>query len=421
MSSENTGKLEENDSSPATLATPTRFHCVGIGRGHTAAVGAVACSLPEATVPFLISAARDCTLKVWEVQHVVQATRSQATPSTGPTTTVSRLDVRFTQQAHSKDINAVCISPKNKLIASAGADKVAKLWSCSDGTLQGILRGHRRGVWSVAFSPVDRIVATASADATLRVWSLHDHSCIRTFEGHANSALSVLFMSRGMQLCSAGGDGLLKVWNIRSGDLVCTLDGHEDRVWSVCCRQDGDVLVSGGSDSALVVWQDTTEQVAQKAHDENEQLMLAQQELSNLLANNLYTKAVALALKLEQPFRLLGIVKTILELPDGESISQLDQALADLRDDQISVLLKFASTWNTNGRHSRAAQAVINSLLRRHHPQRLAGISEVSKALEPLLSYTERHATRLSNLSQQAAFVEFTWKSMKPADIAMSN
>eukprot|EP00117_Sycon_ciliatum_P007885 scpid45946/ scgid10824/ Transducin beta-like protein 3; WD repeat-containing protein SAZD len=386
----------------------TRFECVGVGRGHTAAVGSVVCSLPEATAPFLVSAARDCTLKVWEVQHAVYAggrAHDQRIPS---------LDVRFTQQAHAKDVNALAISPKNQLIATAGADKIAKVWSASDGTLQGVLRGHRRGVWSVAFSPLDRAVATASADASVRLWSLQHMTCMRTFEGHANSALNVIFMSRGTQLCSAGGDGFLKVWNVHTGDLACSLDGHDDRVWAVCASNDGESLVSGGSDSTLVVWRNTTQEVAQRNKDKEAEQVLAQQELNNLLANKLYTKAVQLALRLDQPFRLLGVVKSILELPeDVDSAAQLDIALANLREDQLVTLLRYVATWNTNAHHSRAAQAVLQSVFRRYHPRHLCDISDVGKSVEPLVSYTERHAARVSHLLKQAAFLDFTWESMR--------
>merc|ERR1719321_924615 len=81
----------------------------------------------------------------------------------------------LTRAAHEKDVNCVLVSPNGKVIATGGADKVAKIWS-PEGDIQGTLTGHRRGIWNMAFSPIDRVLATASGDTTVKLWNLKDYA-----------------------------------------------------------------------------------------------------------------------------------------------------------------------------------------------------------------------------------------------------
>ena len=116
------------------------YECLATGVGHTQDVGALAFS--RCGLEFLVSGSIDTTIKLWRL--------------------VSRdgqvsMSVAFTMKAHEKDINSVCVSPNDKLIASGSSDKTAKLWSAVDGACLAVLRGHKRGVWCVQFSTVDQV------------------------------------------------------------------------------------------------------------------------------------------------------------------------------------------------------------------------------------------------------------------------
>jgi len=62
------------------------------------------------------------------------------------------------------------ISPDGKTIATASADKTARLWDTATGQEIMTLRGHEADIYAVAFSPDSRILVTGSADRTARVW-----------------------------------------------------------------------------------------------------------------------------------------------------------------------------------------------------------------------------------------------------------
>lgn len=144
--------------------SPFQITCIAQGNAHTGSVGSVA--LSRTKLSFLVSGSQDTCLKMWKL-NPTQHEGDQ------------NLSVLHTVVAHDKDINAVCISPNDNLIASGSQDKVAKIWNSSDLKLLGVLRGHRRGLWAVQFSPADQILASGSTDGNIMLWSLIDYSCLK--------------------------------------------------------------------------------------------------------------------------------------------------------------------------------------------------------------------------------------------------
>ncbi|KAL1441233.1 hypothetical protein MTO96_008655 [Rhipicephalus appendiculatus] len=391
--------LDTFTSDPTLLAT--------VSKDNTG-IGAVACSRLSAS--FLVTGSQDTTLKLWTVPERPRLIAIVDPCAGAPMTS------KLTVAAHEKDINGLAVAPNDQLIASASQDKTAKLWNAADLSLLGTFRGHRRGVWCASFSPVDQVLATSSADTTIKLWSISDFSCVKTFEGHECSVLKVVFLAHGMQLLSSGADGNLKLWNVNANECVQTLDEHEDKAWALAVSSDESLLITGGADSTILVWKDCTSEERQEALAKQEELILQEQQLSNLLKEKKWTKALKLALRLEHPFRALNIIKEI--LLEDDSDEKLTKALSPLRDDQIDLLLKFASTWNTNSKHSAAAQAVLNVVLKSHSPKRLLALPNSRATIEAFIPYTERHFQRISRLKQQAMFLDYLWCNMKLAGLS---
>jgi U3 small nucleolar RNA-associated protein 13 len=83
------------------------YECVSTGIGHTQDVGALA--FCKQKFDFLVSGSIDTTIKRWQIGSDL------------------KLSVKFTVKAHDKDINSVCVSPNDKLIASGSSDKTIKV------------------------------------------------------------------------------------------------------------------------------------------------------------------------------------------------------------------------------------------------------------------------------------------------------
>ncbi|KAL4964724.1 U3 snoRNA-associated protein UTP13 [Aspergillus stella-maris] len=364
------------------------YTCFAVLTGHAESLGAI--SFPRDAPPpntpayndpvnhppaFVMTGSQDRTVKRWN------------TGKLGPTGPDSPHNPKalFTRKAHDKDINALDVSPSSALFASASQDRTVKIWSAEDGSVVGVLRGHKRGVWSARFSPKGTpilsaeakssttrgMIVTGSGDKTVKLWSLSDYSCLLTFEGHTNSVLKVLWLpppdmsskanndndedededmdgapatkAATVQLrpliASAAADGLVKVWSPYTGELETTLDNHEDRVWALASptpsgsRDDINkspstkhtspyAIASGSADSTVTFWTDTTSATYTAAVNANSARVEQDQQLQNYIVAGAYREAITLALQLNHPGRLLNLFNAAIDAADDPNLTE---------------------------------------------------------------------------------------------------
>jgi U3 small nucleolar RNA-associated protein 13 len=378
--------------------------CLAVGTGHVSAVTGVAFSTSGS---FLVSSGADKLLRVWDVARVLDTRNAMVkSASQGGNTNDTPLPALAAIPAHDKDINAVCISPNDQLVASASQDKTIKLWRMPDLTPVTVLRGHRRGIWSIAFSPIDQAIASASGDKTIKLWNIKDGSCLRTFEGHVASVLKVQFLSAGTQLLSAGADGLVKLWNVRTAECIGTFDGHEDKIWALALGdKDGDVVASGGSDGSIAVWKDSTEADRETALKDAETETMREQELDNAVHDEKWEEAARLAIAIGRPGRLLSVVRRALNLDDADGI--LLTVAKSFDEEQLKKALEYCREWNTHSKNCGCAQAMLHAILSEHSPDKLLAVPGFDGIADGIEAYTKRHRSRVDRLLRSAYVVDF--------------
>jgi WD40 repeat protein len=119
--------------------------------------------------------------------------------------------------SHDGPVMALAASPDGKTLASAGFDRVIRLWDPETKKVRKTLLGHRGGVLALGFSPDGKTLASASADRTVRLWDPATGKTRTTLKGHAASVWALSFSKDGV-LATGAFDGTVKLWDVKKGE-----------------------------------------------------------------------------------------------------------------------------------------------------------------------------------------------------------
>ncbi len=211
----------------------------------------------------------------------------------------------ISELGHHDDINAVVFSPDGRLLASAGDDRLIRIWRPDVQQLERILGGHLNGVEALAFSPDGKLLASGSYDCTVRLWDLgsgltrailKEKSSVRAvaispdgqllasggadktvilwrldslqqtrrLEGHTDWLRTLVFHPNGKILASAADDHTIRLWNTETGGLIGTLDQHNESILALAFSPDGRTLASAGSDKTVSIWDPANQQLLRR-------------------------------------------------------------------------------------------------------------------------------------------------------------
>ncbi|GAB1537904.1 hypothetical protein NUACC21_05590 [Scytonema sp. NUACC21] len=147
-------------------------------------------------------------------------------------------------QGHSKGIQAVTITSNGDWAISAADDCTLKVWDIENGKEIRTLTGHEDRVWGVAVTPDGKKVISASWDSSLKIWDLATGKEIDTLKGHNAQVLSVSVFPDGSKVVSVASDRTLKVWDLEKGKAIASFS-TDSTLLTCTVAPDNTTIVAG--------------------------------------------------------------------------------------------------------------------------------------------------------------------------------
>ncbi len=169
-------------------------------------------------------------------------------PHTPPCEPPERTDwFERTLAGHANRVRKLAISPDGTRLASAGADKLTKVWDLETGEHLLDLKGHHAWVEAARFSPDGHHIATASRDGTVKWWSV---------AGHSGAVNTLAFTPDGSRLVTGSADKTAMVWEVgqQRPKPIHRLDEHANQIYQVAIDPDARLMATAGYDRRVKLW-----------------------------------------------------------------------------------------------------------------------------------------------------------------------
>lgn len=155
--------------------------------------------------------------------------------------------------AHDGAVTSIAFSPNGQWMATAGMDRIIKLWSTDSFKQVGIFRGHTGPVWALSWSPDSQSLMSGSEDGTLKFWDPTTRKVTNSLSVGA-PVLSVAVSSDRLRLAAGTSERKVKVWNYRNPSRAETVPGTTDLMNDVRFIPGSTTLVVPMSRSGLSFW-----------------------------------------------------------------------------------------------------------------------------------------------------------------------
>ena len=147
-------------------------------------------------------------------------------------------------------------SPDNKLLASAGADGIIKIWDTVTWNVKHELNKHDKEILDLAWSPDGKSLVSAGRDTIIRLWDTENWDLKQELKGHSDYIECIAWTPDSHILASAGGsnDYSVRVWNVEEGQQISSLEGPTLYVRGLSFTADGRLLAAKSSDDKVRIW-----------------------------------------------------------------------------------------------------------------------------------------------------------------------
>ena len=126
-----------------------------------------------------------------------------------------------------------------------------RLFDAGSGKLLNSWAAHTDSIYDLAISPDGGVLASAGGDKLVKLWELISQREISRLEGHSGAVTGLAFNTNGTELVSVSADKQLKVWNVKTRESTLTMGGRKHGFTAAAWSADGGVVAAADDDGGL--------------------------------------------------------------------------------------------------------------------------------------------------------------------------
>ena len=156
---------------------------------------------------------------------------------------------------------AADLSPDQSLIATAGPEKLVRVYRVADGSLVWSMKKHADFITSLDFSPDGKQLASADRAGGIFISEAATGKNPRLLACSTDAVNQLAWRSDARSLAAACGDGQTLLYDPATARLVAKWPAHEGGVLSIAYSREGRLL-TGGHDATARLWDETGKQIS---------------------------------------------------------------------------------------------------------------------------------------------------------------
>jgi len=139
-------------------------------------------------------------------------------------------------------------------VISASKDCTVKIWDFTVGRELRTFTGHTADVSKCCVTRDSKYVISCSYDKTIKIFDFKTLEEKYTLVGHTNWVLCCDLTPDGKQIISGSSDGTLKVWDFETGKMTKSIVVSENHVSACCITKDSRFVVAGCRNADIMIF-----------------------------------------------------------------------------------------------------------------------------------------------------------------------
>jgi WD40 repeat protein len=157
---------------------------------------------------------------------------------------------------HTDSIYGVAFSPDSKQLATAGYDRIIKIWDTTTGKLIKEMKDHSDTIYALAWHPEGKLLASGAADRAVKIWNVETGIRLYTLSDSTDWVYALAWQPKSNRLAGGGIDKSLRVWEVTEGGgrLLYSNFAHTEGILRLAYSVDGATIYSAGEGKTLKSW-----------------------------------------------------------------------------------------------------------------------------------------------------------------------